>query len=93
MYGNVIHFQSIMCMDLLTFVFSHSFIAAPNSQDIHGLTPYEYAKSKNLTYCMLVLQSHEKYRERKNKSDPNNEENILKDKSAELSVHSRYLLV
>ena len=42
---------------------------------------------------MLVLQSHEKYRERKNKSDPNNEENIFKDKSAELSVHSRYLLV
>ena len=80
------HFQSIDYVHgfIYILVFSHSFIAAPNSQDIHGLTPYEYAKSKNLTYCVLVLQSHEKYREKKNKSDPNNEENILKDKSNDL---------
>lgn len=30
--------------------------------DKHGHTPFDYAQSKNLNYCMLVLLSHQKYR-------------------------------
>lgn len=48
--------------EVVDILLSHG--ASPDVIDKQGLTPYEYAKSKNLQYCMLVIQSHQKYRDK-----------------------------